>query len=91
MKIKRTAEVTELHMTADQWGLFAVEDVDQVAIKLNTSFMYAVNSGKQAKEVQEGMLKIMSSLKEFGASDTEPRAELDRLLSQIFGVNFENY
>lgn len=70
------------------WGLYErpnVKAVAAVASYLNRSIQYFVNMGKERHEVRAAMTDIMNMNSKFGASDSEPLAQLDRLLDGIYG------
>ena len=86
MEIKRTATVSGLDLSSDDWNLFTcTKGHEAAAKKLNKLFMEAVNMGYTRREVDNVMYRVMTNLSKFGARDTEPRYVLSRLLDEVFG------
>ena len=76
-------------LTSDQWQLYTLSlprTCDRAAKSINAALKKAVNSGKNRREVQEAVEKVMWRLRNTGAHDTEPRSVLADILDNIFGV-----
>lgn len=94
--IIRNRRIIEADFSAYQWGLFVNSyprrEIEDIATRLNTHLndicdtLYDVPYTK--KEVRDSMLKMMGNFAVYGASDTEPRAFLDKVLDQIFGPDY---
>ena len=74
--------------SADQWGLYtnsiSRNVIEAVATRFNDHLNEYVNGGYTKAQTLEGMHDIMSTYREFGAYDTEPRAFLDVVLEEIY-------
>jgi hypothetical protein len=87
MTIIRGTPVVTLVYDADDWELYSsMEGTETAAIRLNNTFMKAVNSGQSRSEVEYEMSILMFTLRKFGASDTEPQYCLHQLLNKVFGT-----
>ena len=92
LKVERFYKVT-LDWDADMWELYTCSmDCSEVAKTLNTTFMDAVNSGKNREETYEIMYEMMRIFHSYGAFDSEPLYHLDELMDATFGqgINIEN-
>lgn len=85
MQVKRTAVVSDLNMTAEDWELYDEQGADDAAKALNQTFMDSVNAGKDRREVESDMQKVMHQYADLGADDSEPYYHLQDLLDRAFG------
>lgn len=96
LTIERVVKI-KVGFTADQWELY--RDVEVAAFgkdgaetyrqcaagALNVALSAAVNNGDDRYEVERKVYQVMRDYRQYGATDTEPRALLAQALDQIFG------
>lgn len=76
----------EVAFGPDDWGLYDDRDAKFSATALNARLSLAVNELKYDKDAtRRYVLDAMAKWSFIGALDTEPRAHLERALTEIFG------
>jgi hypothetical protein len=80
----RTKQTVDPVLTADDWQLYDMDGVEEVAKSLNTSLAYAVDLNNGREYVETFMGVAMRRYDMFGAFDTEPRYVLQALLNVIY-------
>ena len=83
LRVNRSVNVTCM-FAWDQWQLFALENVSEVAEDLNFQLEVFVNTGYSKNDVRKYMHGIMASYSDYGACDTEPMSFLEEVLNEIF-------
>jgi hypothetical protein len=93
MKLSNNVSIRKqisVDLSANQWDLYTHSYsrtvIEKVANILNRRLVLAFNSGKRKEEVQSEMLALMDDFSVYGASDTEPRAVLNKLLNSLYSV-----
>lgn len=85
--IRKTISVSA-KLTADEWELYSdMDGAEAAAEELNKELEFAVRAYETREWVEKKMLSFMGmkEFREFGASDTEPRAVLADILDNIYG------
>jgi len=78
---------TSINLTGEQWDLFTHSmDTTKAAEALNNAVEENVNNGLSREEVEVAVEKIMDQYAQYGARDTEPRAVLNQLLDELYGI-----
>ncbi len=87
IKDKITKKIA-LSLDAEDWELYTdMDQVDLAANALNAILESEINSGKSRSEVESAMSKFMmnTTIRNFGAADTEPMRVLDIILNNVYG------
>ena len=73
--------------TADDWQLYTSnEGSAEAAVELNTALKEAVAKYTERCDVEDAMHTAMGKLRNFGASDSEPRWFLQDILDKLYGA-----
>jgi len=77
--------IVKCTLTAEQWGLFtATKDCSAAARQLNTAVQVSARAANTRAQFISAMRAVMSSLREFGASDTEPEEVMLCIADELF-------
>ena len=82
-----TKKHRKINLSADVWELFTNDhpvESENAAREINAAIEESFNRGNDKKTVERAALVAMRANLELGAMDTEPRAVLDDLLSELF-------
>lgn len=82
-----TKKHIKINLSADVWELFTNDhpvESENAAREINAAIEESFNRGNDKKTVERAALVAMRANLELGAMDTEPRAVLDDLLSELF-------
>ena len=81
VSIQKTIKVS---LTANQWELYSGKEANAAALMLNRSIEYVFGVfSKESSRLE--MHKIMQTVADLGALDTEPRNVLEDLLDLFYG------
>jgi hypothetical protein len=73
-------------LSAADWQLYTSSmDCTYAAQRLNEKLAALVNQGLERREVEKEMSRLMNTLSEFGAADSEPFYVLELALNAVFG------
>jgi hypothetical protein len=84
LEIKHVVKI-RVWFTASEWELYDTLEARVVAYGLNATLEDYVNRGEKKDVVRRFMLSAMNGHSDAGANDTEPRAFLERVLTEIYG------
>lgn len=84
LRLNMTVQINPSFSWLD-WELYDMPGAVGAAAKLNKTLKNAVNQGCRRPVLENTMDLTMSELCKFGASDTEARNFLYRVLNEIFG------
>ena len=83
--VRKTASV---NYSASDWGLFthafSRTVIERVADLLNKRFNLSFNQGMSKVDLVASMDTLMNDFSIYGASDTEPRTTLNKLIKSVY-------
>lgn len=81
--IKRTIK---LQLTAEQWQLYTSSmDCRMAARTINSKVARIINAASDKDQAYRNACEVLNLYSDFGASDSEPRYVLRKVLAEFFG------
>lgn len=77
--------MVDIECTADDWGLYDMEDREVAAKYLSREFSFYATTHEKA-DCRHKMISILEEWSTYGAADTEGYNTMETILNQVYGA-----